>query len=199
MGAGVSVAAYYGGGFTLAQSGAVFLAGVAGGLLPDLDSDTGKALAFLFSFMSVLIPSLAFPRAVQIMGDSPEVVICYFTLSYLFINYVVCSIVKKLTVHRGIMHSMPFSVLCALTAYLLFMDSGTEVAFYAAVAVFFGCLVHLVLDELHSFSFKLGIFPYLKNSSGTALKLYSNSPSATLVCYALIGTAVYGIMHHSPI
>ncbi len=198
VGAGVSAAAYLTNSFSLAQSGAIFMAGAAGGLLPDLDSDTGKALAFLFSFVSVLIPSLAFARVAPAIGHSPETIICYFTLSYLFINYVACSVVKIMTVHRGIMHSMPFALLSGLIAYWLFMNSDRQMALYASVAMFAGCLAHLVLDELHSFSFKLGIIPYLKKSSGTALKFWSNSVVATVFCYFLIGVVAFGIGQNTP-
>ncbi|OQY44666.1 MAG: hypothetical protein B6240_10205, partial [Desulfobacteraceae bacterium 4572_87] len=130
-------------GLTPLQAGAVFVVGSVGGLLPDLDSDTGKPLAFLFHLVSVLIPSLLFARAVQIGGDSPEFLVCYFAGSYLFINYVVCAIVKKVTVHRGMMHSIPFVFVCAGVAYILFKPSGTQVAAMVGLAVSLGCLVHL--------------------------------------------------------
>ena len=80
------------------------MVGSVGGLLPDLDSDAGKPLVFLFHLISVLIPSLLSVKAVQIGGDSPEFLICYFTASYLFINYIVCAIIKQVNdqPHRAI-------------------------------------------------------------------------------------------------
>jgi membrane-bound metal-dependent hydrolase YbcI (DUF457 family) len=194
VGAGMSVAGHFVAGLTLLQAGAVFVVGSVGGLLPDLDSDTGKPLAFLFHLVSVLIPSLLFVRAVQIGGDSPEFLVCYFAGSYLFINYVVCAIVKKVTVHRGMMHSIPFVFVCAGVAYLLFKPSGTQVAGIAGIAVLLGCLVHLVLDEITSFKLKFGIIPIPKRSSGSAFKFKSDSLLATLFVYiilVIIGIVVF--------
>ena len=190
--AGVAVAGHFMTGLTLLQAGAVFLVGSVGGLLPDLDSDTGKPLAFLFHLVSVLIPSLLFVRAVQIGGDSPEFLICYFAASYLFINYIVCAIVKRVTVHRGMMHSIPFTFVCAGIGYLLFEPSGSQVAIMAGFAVLLGCLVHLVLDEITSFKLKFGFIPVPKRSSGSAFKFKSDSLFATLFIYLVL--VVIGIV-----
>jgi membrane-bound metal-dependent hydrolase YbcI (DUF457 family) len=193
-GAGMSAVGHFMAGLTPLQAGAVFVVGSVGGLLPDLDSDTGKPLAFLFHLVSVLIPSLLFVRAVQIGGDSPEFLVCYFTASYLFINYVVCAIVKRVTVHRGMMHSIPFVFVCAGVAYILFKPSGTEVAVIASLAVILGCLVHLVLDEVTSFKLKFGFIPVPKRSSGSAFKFKSDSLFATLFIYiilVIIGIVVF--------
>ena len=185
-GVGMSVAGHFMAGLAPLQAGAVFVAGSVGGLLPDLDSDTGKPLTFLFHLVSVLIPSLLLVRAVQIGGDSPEFLVCYFTGSYLFINYIVCAIVKRVTIHRGMMHSIPFVFVCAGIAYLLFEPSGTQVAVIAGLAVLLGCLVHLVLDEITSFKLKFGFIPVPKRSSGSAFKFKSDSLFATLFIYIIL-------------
>ena len=185
-GAGISLIAFFLRGLTLTQAGAIFVIGSVGGLLPDLDSDTGKPLSFLFHLVSVLIPSILLIKAIQIGGDSPEFLICYFAISYLFINYVVCSIIKKITVHRGMMHSIPFALVCGGIGYLLFLSSDKQVAIMAGAAVFLGCFVHLVLDELSSFKLKLGFIPIPKKSSGSAFKLKSESLGATLFIYLVL-------------
>jgi membrane-bound metal-dependent hydrolase YbcI (DUF457 family) len=196
-GASVSTLALFIRALTLTQAVAVFFVGIVAGLLPDLDSDTGKPLTLLFQLISVLIPSLLFFKATQYGGSTPEFLICYFIVSYLFINYVVCATIQKLTAHRGMMHSLPFAFLCAGFAYLLFMESGKEVALISSIAVFLGCLVHLVLDELHSFTFKYGFIPALKKSRGTALKLKSDSVLTTLIYYSLIVIVAAAIIYSS--
>jgi membrane-bound metal-dependent hydrolase YbcI (DUF457 family) len=92
------------------------------------------------------------------------------------------------------MHSLPFACLAAGLAYLLFMGSGKGVALISGIAVFTGCLVHLVLDELHSFTFKYGFIPILNKSRGTALKLKSDSVLTTLVYYSLIAIVTVAIL-----
>jgi len=189
----MSLFAFFLRGLSLTQAGAIFVVGSVGGLLPDLDSDTGKPLSFLFHLVSVLIPSMLLIEAIKICGGSPEFLICYFSISYLFINYVVCSIIKKITVHRGIMHSIPFALVCGGIGYLLFLPSGKQVAIMAGVAVFSGCFVHLVLDELSSFKLKFGFIPIPKKSSGSSLKFRSESLVATISIYlilALVGTLI---------
>ena len=47
-------------------------------------------------------------------------------------------------------------------------------------------MIHLVLDELNSISFKFDFIPYIKKSSGTALKLKSDSIFITMFVYLLI-------------
>ncbi|WDN88885.1 hypothetical protein BuS5_01853 [Desulfosarcina sp. BuS5] len=185
-GAGVSVLGLFTYGLNLTQACAVFVIGSVGGVLPDLDSDSGKPLSLLFELISVLIPALLFMSFVRQEWISPEFLVCYFTFSYLFINYVACTVIKRLTVHRGIMHSVPFALFCGGIGYLLFASSGKVIATIAGLAVLAGCLTHLVLDELNSFTLKFGFIPWLKRSSGTALKLKSNSLATNLLVYCLI-------------
>ena len=171
---------------TPVQAGAIFIVGAVAGLLPDLDSDAGKPLSFLFQLLSILIPSILFPLARQYGGESPEFLICYFAISYILINYLASSIIQKFTVHRGIMHSLPFALLCGGLAYIFFIPSGSQLAVLGGVAVLLGCIVHLVLDEFSSIKLKFGFIPALKRSSGTSFKLKSKSAHATLFIYVLI-------------
>jgi len=193
-GMGLSFISYSVTGLSAMQTGAIFVVGSAAGLLPDLDSDTGKPLAFLFQLVSILVPSLLFTKATRQFGSSPEFLVCYFTLSYLLINYVVCAIIKKLTVHRGIMHSLPFALLCGGIGYLLFAPSSRDMALIGGSAVLVGCLVHLLLDEFSSFELKLGFIPFPKRSSGTAFKLVSDSIPATVFVYLLLVVVVMAII-----
>lgn len=193
-GAGVSLAGFLSGSLNIIQASAIFILGSVAGLLPDLDSDTGKPLVLLFQLISILIPSILFMEVAQHWGSSPEFIICYFTISYLIINYVVCSIIKKMTVHRGMMHSIPFALLCGGLGYLMFISSGKQIAFFTGIAVFLGCMVHLILDELNSFSLKFGFIPTLKSSSGTALKLKSNSFVITLIYYFLLLVVLIAVL-----
>ena len=193
-GAGISALGLFTQGLNLTQACAVFIIGSVGGLLPDLDSDSGKPLELLFELISVLIPALLFMSFVREEWSSSEFLVCYFTLSYLFINYVVCALIKRLTVHRGIMHSIPFALLSGGVGYLLFASSGKEIATIAGLAVLAGCLTHLVLDELNSFTLKFGFMPWLKRSSGTALKLKTNSLATNLFIYCLIITVAIAMV-----
>ena len=174
----------------------VFIMGTIGGLLPDLDSDTGKPLALLFGAVSILIPSLMLHKLPIAKEFSAEFLVSYFVISYLVINVIICNFIKKLTHHRGIFHSLPFAVLAGELGYLVFLPSGDTLAMLIATSLFTGSLVHLLLDELNSLSFNYFIIPRIKGSFGTALKLKSNSFIATSTIYILILAAAYIITTH---
>ena len=102
-----------------------------------------------------------------------------------------------MTIHRGIMHSIPFSFLCAEITYLLFDSADKNMSTMAASAVFFGCFIHLILDELHAIYFKFGFIPMLKKSSGTALKLYTNGFTANFMMFSsLVFMTALIILNH---
>jgi len=168
------------------QSFSVFTMGIVGGILPDIDSDSGKPLNLIFGTMSVLLPALLLGKISIVESFTPEFLVSYFVCSYFIINYLICGLVKKITIHRGIIHSLPFAVLSGEVGYLLFATSGQNVAITVGGAVFMGCLVHLILDELHSFTFKYKIIPVLKKSSGTALKFKSDNSILSISLYGLI-------------
>ena len=104
---------------TLTQAGAIFVMGAVAALLPDLDSDTGKPLLFLSQVVSVLVPSMLWYRVVgfRLFARSGHLLFH----SYLpGVYHGVCGLIRRLTVHRGMMHSLPFCLTCAGLAYLLF-------------------------------------------------------------------------------
>ncbi len=175
------------------QTLSVVIMGSLGGILPDIDSDSGKPLTLLFGMISVIIPVLLLIRITNLKDVSPEFLVSYFVGGYLIINYLICSIIKKITIHRGIMHSIPFAVLFGEAVYLFFIGSGKEMATITAISVFAGCITHLILDEIHSVSFS-GIIPRLKKSSGTALKLASGNMFVNLLVYCLIFVIYYSFI-----
>lgn len=179
---------------TIVQAFSVFVMGTIGGILPDLDSDSGKPLTLLFGTISVLFPALLLNKVVNSTSISPEFLVSYFVCCYFVINSMICELIKKMTVHRGIMHSIPFAVLSGEIGYFLFASSGHNIATIIGLSVFVGCLVHLILDELNSFSLKFGFIPSLKQSSGTALKIKSSSGWVNLLVYGLIAGTTTAII-----
>jgi membrane-bound metal-dependent hydrolase YbcI (DUF457 family) len=186
LGGGSALVALMGLNLSFIQSFSVFTMGTIGGILPDIDSDSGKPLSLIFGTISILLPALLLGKLPTVEPFSSEFLVSYFVCSYFIINYLICGLVKKATVHRGIIHSFPFSVLSGEIGYLLFVTSEEILAITVGVVVFAGCLVHLILDELHSFTFKYKIFPVLKNSFGTALKFKSKSLFASVAIYCLL-------------
>lgn len=172
--------------FNAVQIFTVFLLGSLGGIIPDLDSDTGKPLSLLFGLISVVIPVFFMKEIARFHEMTPEFLISYFVVTYFLINFGVCTLIKRITRHRGIMHSIPFAVLCGQAGFLAFIQSGKPMAIAAGIALFLGCMTHLILDEIHSMSWEYGFMPQRTKSSGTALKFKSASPVFTLLVYCLI-------------
>ncbi|SMD08303.1 LexA-binding, inner membrane-associated putative hydrolase [Desulfocicer vacuolatum DSM 3385] len=173
------------------QLAAVCLLCTVGGILPDLDSDTGKPLAILSAVLSLIAPAFMLRFMEQYHPLTPEFLICYFVLAYGVIHYIVSGLVKKITVHRGIFHSIPFVMLCGIFAYFLFSPSGQHMATAAGVAVFAGGITHLVMDEIHSLSWSSGGLPRPNNYTGTALKFWAPSLFSTLIVYSLLIAAAF--------
>ncbi|MBF0303169.1 MAG: metal-dependent hydrolase [Desulfamplus sp.] len=148
-------------------------------LIPYID----KLSAYLSKWLSFSTKASPFPTIEQI---TPEFTITYFIISYILIRYVICELVKRLTIHRGIMHSIPFAILCAEAGFLIFFPSGINMATAVGISIFAGFLTHLLLDEANSITLKHRFIPKLKKSTGTAFKLKSNSNINTLIIYILV-------------
>jgi len=159
------------------HAGAVAVLGTLGGLLPDLDSDSGKPLDLLFQIISVLLPVLLYPYVFHGRGHDVPLMLCYYAGAYLLINYAVMPLVKKATRHRGMMHSLPFALVSGEGAFLLLLPSGRLTAIYGGLSVMAGCLVHLVLDQIASMG---------QRSSGGAMKLKGPHLLGTLFVYGML-------------
>ncbi len=153
-----------------------------GGLLPDLDSDSGVPVRATFGLLGVVAPLLLLRRLLHDNAPLDETLVLV-GLAYVVIRYGLSHLFKRLTVHRGMFHSIPALVIAGLSVFLLDPGSDRTVRLFLAGGVMLGFLSHLVLDELCSVDF-LGM--HLKKSAGSALKLASKSRTATLTCYSIL-------------
>jgi hypothetical protein len=160
-----------------------------GGLLPDLDSDSGVPVRELFGLIAVAVPLLLF-RRLERMGFSIEQTLVILAGVYLFIRYGAAGLFKKYTVHRGIFHSIPAMLIAGLLVYLAARSPTREPEqllerLYLAGGVMIGFLSHLVLDEIYAVDF-LGIKVKFNKYAGSALKLWSKSRAVTAATYLLL-------------
>jgi len=162
----------------------VFSLGVLGGISPDLDSDTGRPIKLLFSLVSTLVAVIVTGILIYHESSLPVIfgsVVCSYVACLIF--FFVC---KSLTVHRGIMHSVPFAVLLGVFAALATSSWGQTPSLFAGLTTFGGVIVHLILDELNSLGVHYGFIPYLKSSFGTAMKFTGKSLFLTVVVYGVL-------------
>ncbi|GIW82502.1 MAG: hypothetical protein KatS3mg105_4309 [Gemmatales bacterium] len=167
--------------------GPVFLgAGLTtiGGLLPDLDSESGVPVRELFSLAAVVGPVLLLHRLVD-MGLSMEEILVVLGGAYLLIRYGLSRIFKKITVHRGIFHSIPAMLIAGLAVFHLYRSPNLGLRIYLALGTMLGFLSHLILDELCSVGFS-GLKLRLNKYAGSALKFFSPSWPVNVVTYTLL-------------
>lgn len=154
------------------------------GMLPDLDSDTGVPAKELKSFASAIIPMVAFHRMHE-NGLSVEQMVLAGAPMYLFIRFGLGTLMNKITVHRGMFHSIPALVIAAMLAFLI-CDSGlSTVRFFKAGSVALGFFSHLLLDEIWSVNLSTG-GPWVKKSFGTAIKFFGPTVSGNSATYGLL-------------
>lgn len=167
--------------------GPVFLgAGLTavGGVLPDLDSDSGVPVRELFGVAAGIIPCLLF-RRLAALGFSAEQIVVILAGTYLFIRYGVSRVFKRYTVHRGIYHSIPAMFIAGMVVFLSYHGPNLFLRGYLALGTVIGFASHLLLDELCSVDFN-GEKVRLNKFAGSAFKLFSPSLTVTLAAYALL-------------
>jgi hypothetical protein len=157
------------------------LCGVSG-MLPDLDSGSGRPLRETMGFAAAVVPMLLVDRFQQ-LGLSYEQLVLATGGLYLLIRYGVAKLLAKYTVHRGMFHSIPAALTFAGVAFQVCGCSDLHLRYYKAGAVLLGVMSHLVLDEIYSIQLGgiRGVRP--KSSSGTALKFWGSSMWANISAY----------------
>lgn len=121
-----------------------------GGVLPDIDSDTSKAFQRCITTISGTCALLLASR-LRDFALEPEGVVAACAAFYFFIVYVVGGLVKKITVHRGMCHSIPFAVIAGELIFIL-SSGSTQLRLFKSASIFIGVIIHLSLDEANSFT-----------------------------------------------
>lgn len=166
------------------------LCGVSG-MLPDLDSGPGVPLRESVAFGAAVVSTMLVDRLQQ-FDLSMETIVLAAAGVYLLVRFGAGILLERLTVHRGMFHSLPAALIFGELAFLL--GSGTvEMRWYKAGAVTLGYVVHLVLDEIYSFKWRYGL-PRLKKSFGTAVKLFGRDWWPNITTYAKLAVLTFVVL-----
>lgn len=157
---------------------AVTMAGVLGSILPDIDLKESRPSRALFAGLAVFF-SFAVLFTFATTRSIAELWILWLgTLA--FVRYGLHMAFHRLSVHRGIWHSLLAAVFCAIATAVVFrfiLGRHDGVSWLAGGFMFLGYLTHLILDEVYSVDV---MDTRLKSSFGTAVKLYDRRyPAAT--------------------
>jgi hypothetical protein len=164
------------------------MAGLIGSVLPDIDLEKAVPSRLLFTGLGFLLAFIVLFN----FKSSYSVVELWIIWSAVFVSirFGAYHLFHRTATHRGIFHSLlAAGFFMTVTAVILAYAVGREpiVAWMAGLFVFFGCIIHLVLDEIYSVDFTGA---RIKRSFGSALKLYDSGSisSSVLMLGALIAT-----------
>jgi membrane-bound metal-dependent hydrolase YbcI (DUF457 family) len=159
---------------------------VVGGLLPDVDHDKAVPYRQTFEVLSAVIPAITAPVLVR-HGLPPGWTIPYVAAVYLIVRFPVARLFMRVTVHRGILHSVPAALLAGTVTALALRTYAIRERLALGAAITLGVVAHLVLDEAYAVDYT---GRQLKQSFGTALKLHAPSVGASLACWLALFLAV---------
>lgn len=162
------------------------LLSMLGGMLPDLDSDSGKEIKHIKSISAVLGALVFWVASGRVQPPMAFELRIWITLG----AAALCSngirwFLGKVTVHRGMFHSLPTCAIWGSVIYLHYPHSNHYVRVYMAVGIMVGYISHLCCDEYFSIE-SLAAMRFNK-AFGTAMKFWSGKLFATLLCYAILG------------
>lgn len=159
------------------------------GMLPDLDSDSGRPVQEISSFAAAIVPMLMLERF-QGLGWPRETIAVAAAGIYAVIRFGVAALFKRYTVHRGMWHSIPACLTCGLIAFLIVGGEDLAIRLFKSSAVTLGFLSHLVIDEIWSFQLRSGKLN-IKRSFGTAMKFWGKDRWANLSVYGKLGLVAF--------
>jgi membrane-bound metal-dependent hydrolase YbcI (DUF457 family) len=185
-----ALGAYYG----LPIEAALVAGGLCGvgGMLPDIDSDSGVPVRETMGFAAAVSPMLLVDRF-QHLGLNYEQMVLAGGASYLFVRFGIARLLMRYTVHRGMFHSIPALLIFTGLAFLVCGSTNLHLRYFKAVGVFIGVLSHLMLDEIFAVEWIGGRWRF-KKSFGTALKLWGDSAWGNFSTYAKLAAVVVLIL-----
>jgi membrane-bound metal-dependent hydrolase YbcI (DUF457 family) len=166
------------------------------GLLPDLDSDTGVELKGFTGILGVLV-SVAVWQEMGKVHPQPAFEFHLWAVvgAYVLVRHGLRRFLCKLTVHRGISHSLPTCAVWGAAAYLYYPTDHPLLRLMMALAVMLGFFSHLLLDEICSVDLR-GV--RVNKAFGSAMKLWTSSPWSTLVMYGLLSYLSWRVIQQWP-
>ncbi|MFT5683905.1 MAG: membrane-bound metal-dependent hydrolase YbcI (DUF457 family) [Myxococcota bacterium] len=162
----------------------VALVGTWGGLAPDLDSDNSRPVQIMFTYATIIVPCVALWRFPFLHDTLLQGAISWIIIASI-VRGPICLALKRLTVHRGIFHSIPAALIFGCLGFLWSGRRVDDVPLQSAMGLSAaaGYFTHLMLDEIWAVDFE---GRRLKKSFGTALSLWVPSKPVTVLAYVLL-------------
>lgn len=195
LGVMVGGGAYFALGFTPIQGALAGWLTALGGMLPDLDSETGRPVREMFGLVAAVAPLALVGRVIGWLGleSTPEMVMLLIVIMYLTIKYGGQMLVGSISVHRGMFHSLPAMLIAAELTYLAYPSSVSRVKLLMGAGVAIGFFSHLLLDEMYSVQWS-GVRIKMKKSAGSAIKMFGRMFVPNVLTYSLLMVLSWAVL-----
>ncbi len=193
LGVGYGTAGAILGGFTPVEGALAGILTWFSGMLPDLDSASGRPVREVFSLLAAFAPFAMMGHLMEWTHHSYEAATLLAVIVYVTIRYGGQAVLNRMAVHRGMFHSIPAMVITAEIAFLAFRGSSMNVKLLMAGGAAIGFFSHLVLDEIYSVEWS-GVHVRLNKFAGSAVKFFGNRLVPNVVTYSLLMALTYAAL-----
>jgi len=169
------------------------LAGALGSVLPDIDLKDSRSSRIIFFALGLFISFVVLFCVVPDYSIAELWVI--WIGAFLAVRYIGHLLFHNYAVHRGVFHSVLAGVFFLMATAAIFhhgLKADPRICWLSGVFMFFGYIVHLLLDEIYSVDFSGN---RVKRSFGTALKLIEHRNWRASL---LMGLATLGVFYFTP-
>jgi membrane-bound metal-dependent hydrolase YbcI (DUF457 family) len=166
------------------------------GMLPDLDSASGRPVREVFSLLAAFAPFAMMGHLIEWTHHSYEAATLLAVILYVTIRYGGQSVLNRTAVHRGMYHSIPAMLIAAEIAFLGFRGSSSGVKLFMAGGAAVGFFSHLVLDEIYSVEWN-GAHVRLNKFAGSAVKFVGPRFLPNVITYSLLMVLTYAVLVQS--
>ncbi len=162
-----------------------------GGILPDLDSESGRPVREMFGVTAALAP-LIMMRRLREWGGNTDGAMLLSVLLYVSVRYGGATLLGIFAVHRGMYHSIPAMLIAGELAFLGYKSEQLSMKLLMAAGIMVGFFSHLLLDELYAVEWR-GMRVKLNKFAGSAVKLTGKSWPGNIFAYGLLFMLTYTV------
>lgn len=162
-----------------------------GGILPDLDSESGRPVREIFGVTAALAPLVMMRRLLE-WGGNTDGAMLLAVLLYVSVRYGGATLLGLFAVHRGMYHSIPAMLIAGELAFLGYKSDQITMKLLMAGGIMVGFFSHLLLDEIYAVEWR-GIRVKLNKFAGSAIKLTGKSWPANIFAYGLLFMLSYTV------
>ncbi len=196
LGVSYAVAMYFVMGVHWLYGSVAFMLATLGGLLPDVDSDTGVEMKTFTGVLGVLAAVSVWKTLDAVRFGMPfELHLWGMIIAYMLVKRGLRFAVGHLMIHRGMSHSLPTCLVWGCLTYLHYPSAYHAVRAAMALAVMLGFFSHLLLDETCSVDLRGA---RVNKAFGTALKFWAPSVLSTLAVYGLLALLSWKVIQVWP-